>query len=161
MPLKFWYMLVDFKVASYYYQFYSVLAARQKRAVSAICLIASSSCVVTWCSSGKYGLLWATLIVIAQLIAVIQPVFPYEKRYHAACYIYEDVNRLCTEAESRFFSFTTATSDDEISCLIQSFRNAYDQIENRFASADTFPEKHRLHRRAEKNADIYFRRFQP
>lgn len=97
------------------------------------------------------------LIISCQLISLFQPLFPYEKQYHAACYIYEDVNQLCSEIEAYWRTIGAETSDEEINRQIILFSDKQDKIENRFATADLFPQKQRMYAKAVKNADNYFR----
>jgi hypothetical protein len=154
-------MLVDFCIATYYYQFYSVRAKRRKYAVNAACILSSSAFVVSWYQSSKYHLLWALLIVSCQIISSLQPLFPYEKQYNAACYIYQDVNRLMLDAEFVWLDFMIDTpADSDVKQHILDFRNRYSQIEDRFAKPGMFPVNKRLHNEAQKNAEIYLRRYQ-
>ncbi len=157
---SFWRIFFDVKVASYYYQFYSVRSRRLKTVVSIICTLASSASIVSWYQSGRLHTLWAILIFLSQLAAVLQPFFPYEKQYHAACYIYEDLTELATDAERVWYSLTPDTSPEKINNHIQHFHEEMNRIESRFATADTFPQNMRLYKQAEENATIYFRRFE-
>jgi hypothetical protein len=97
------------------------------------------------------------LILTCQLVALFQPLFPYEKQYHAACYIYEDVNQLCSEMEAYWRTIGDDTSDEDINQQIILFSNKQDKIENRFATADLFPQRKYIHSKAAKNANNYFR----
>lgn len=159
MSQKYWDMFYDFKVATYYYQFYSVRSRRLKAIISVLCTLSSSAFVVSWYQTGKLHLLWATLILISQIISVIQPCFPYEKQYHAACYIHQDVDQLVTKVENTWSLFTQDTDSKEIHSYMQGYQEEYAKIETRFAQADLFPYNMRILKKAEETATTYFRRF--
>lgn len=75
MEETFWKMLVDYKIAEYYYKFYAEWAEKWRIIVSCICALASAACVVTWYQTSEYKLFLGAAIVIAQLISVCQPFF--------------------------------------------------------------------------------------
>ena len=154
---RFWDKFYDAKVSSYYFQFYAISARRKKTIVSAICLLATSAFLLQMSQNTTNHLVWIVLVISSQLVALFQPLFPYEKQYHAACYIYEDVNQLCSEMEAYWRTIGAETSDEEINQKIILFSDKQDKIENRFATADLFPQSQRMHAKAVKNADYYFR----
>lgn len=157
MYQRFWDKFYDAKVSSYYFQFYAISARRKKTIVSAICLLATSALLYQMAQNSKKQWVWIALILICQLVALFQPLLPFEKQYHAACYIYEDVNQLCSEMEAYWRTIGDETSDEEINQKIILFSEKQDKIENRFATADLFPQSQRMHAKAVKNADYYFR----
>lgn len=152
-------MFFDIKYAQIYYQLYSVRTAWWRRIVSGACMIASSASLVSWVQNSDYQSLCVIFILASQVIVTLQPVFPYTMRNQAACYIHEDLTKLLREIESTWRTFSQETTDKEISEYIDRFQREYDAIENRFAKADTFPVRKRLHKKAEKEANIYFGRF--
>ena len=114
MYQRFWDKFYDAKVSSYYFQFYAISARRKKTIVSAICLLATSALLYQMAQNSKKQWVWIALILICQLVALFQPLLPFEKQYHAACYIYEDVNQLCSEMEAYWRTIGDETSDEEI-----------------------------------------------
>ena len=159
MYQSFWNKFYDTKLASYYYQFYALRARRGRTIVSALCLLASSVFLYQMTQSASFHMVWVIIVFICQLISIIQPLFPFEKQYHSACYIYQDVNQLCDSIEAYWRTVSDSTTDDELNQEIISISDQYDRIESRFATADLFPQRKRLFRRAKENTDQYFRRF--
>ena len=157
MYQRFWDKFFDAKVASYYFQFYALSARRKKSFVSAVCLLATSALLYQMAQNSINQWVWIVLILTCQLVALFQPLFPYEKQYHAACYIYEDINQLCSEMEAYWRTIGDDTSDEDINQQIVLFSNKQDKIENRFATAELFPQRQYIHSKAIKNADNYFR----
>ncbi|MBQ7524741.1 MAG: hypothetical protein IJT08_03995 [Alphaproteobacteria bacterium] len=159
MYQSFWNTFYDLKLASYYFQFYALKARRLKATVSAICILASSAFLLQMAQSSSFQPVWVVVVFVCQLVSVLQPIFPYEKQYHAACYIYEDVNQLCAEIEAYWRTISIDTSDEDLNKQIVWFSGKYDTIEDRFATADMFPQRKKIYEKAKKNTDIYFRRF--
>ncbi len=159
MYKKYWDMMEDFKIAEYYYQFYSISAKRRKKVVSFICTIASAAFIYSWYSGGKAPLLWAILIFAAQVVSVLQPLFPYEAQYHAACYICQDITLLLVDVEADWNMFTEETPDSEYIERIKKYQKTYIDIENRFASSGTFPACKCIHNKAQASAKTYLKRY--
>lgn len=157
MYQRFWNKFYDAKVASYYFQFYAISARRRKKLVSAVCLLATSALLLQMSQNTTNHVVWIVLIISCQLVSLFQPLFPFEKQYHAACYIYEDVNQLCSEMEAYWRTIGEETSDEEINQQIIRFSEKQEKIENRFATADLFPQRKCIHAKAVKNADNYFK----
>lgn len=157
---NYWKIFYDLDVAVYYYQYYSIKASRQKRRISCICALASSAFAVSWLKFPTWHFFWAALVFISQLISVLQPFFPYEKQYHAACYIHQDLSQLFSEAEHIWRSIPENIDRHKIEDYTYSLKKKWDEIETRFASSDTFPPDNKLHNRAEESAETYFRRFE-
>lgn len=159
MEEQFWKMLVDFKIAEYYYQFYAIYAKRKKTAWSIVYALSSAGFVVGWFYTGSYHLLWGALIVLAQVLSVLQPFMPYDKQLRAACYIHQDMVPLNNRIGLTWLRINDGTKEKRISNWIQEFQDEYQRIEMRFANPNTFPQKLRLHKKAEENTHIYLRRY--
>lgn len=159
MQKKYWDMFWDFKIAEYYYQFYAIRSSRQKGALSIFCAVGSATFVISWYQSGVAPLLWASLILAAQIISVAQPYLPFDKRLIAANYIHSDVSWMVLDIENTWNTFDAETPDEVFSEKISAFRAEYQRIEDRFAEANTVPQNLRLHRKAQSFTEVYFRRF--
>ena len=160
MYQSFWNKFYDFKLASYYYQLYALRARRERSIVSALCMLASSALLAQMTQSASFRFGWVVIVFLCQLVSVLQPIFPFEKQYYAACNIYQDVNQLCDKIEAYWRTVSDNTTDEELNQKIISFSEQYDKVETRFATADLFPYKKRLFLRAKDSTDTYFRRFE-
>ena len=89
----------------------------------------------------------------------MQPYLPFEKRLTAACYICSDLIHLNLEIELEWDNFSNDSSDEEYKDKTTYFRTEYARIEERFADSATFPKNKRIFKEAQKDAQIYFRRF--
>ena len=153
---EFWKTYYELKADSCYFHLYAIRTKRIKIFVSAICLLSSSSFLLSWYYSDSNSLLWSILLFASQLIAVLQPLFPYDLQNRAACYIFEDLEELLLEVEQTRRRFLSGVSDEELSECISRFEGRYNTIVMRFAKPDTFPQKSRLMKKAEKEANLYF-----
>ena len=159
MYQSFWDKFYDTKLASYYFQFYAQTAKNWMTGIYGICILASSALLYNMAQSKSFQPIWAAIVFLCQLVSTLQPLFPFDKQYHAACYIYEDVNQLASEMEVYWRTISEETSDEELNSKISFFSEKYDRIEYRFASADLFPQREKLLNRARMNTNKYFRRF--
>lgn len=156
---QFWEMLVDFKIAEYYYQAYALYASRRKMCLSIVYALSSVGFVVGWFYTGSCHLLWGALIVLAQVLSVLQPFMPYDKQLRAACYIHQDIVPLNNRIGLTWLSINDNTSEKRISNWVQEFQDEHQRIETRFATPNTFPQNRRLHKKAEENTLIYLERY--
>lgn len=159
MYQEFWNLFYDYTFSQFYYQLYFVQAERKRRAVSGICLVASSAFLVSWYQSGEHGLLWALLLFACQLVAVLQPIFSYSEQVFAAKCLYEDLTRLVRDMDEARADFSQETTEAEFFEQNKAFRRRFDEIELRFATPALFPESALLARKAKKKTENYFRRF--
>lgn len=149
-----WKLLVDIKIAEYYFLFYSQRASKKRTIVSGLCALASASFVYTWYQTGILPLLWSILICLAQVVSILQPYFPYEKQLTAARYLHVDLSVLSFEIENIWYC-SSKLNEDEMYNYFVKFREAQMKIENRFSTPDTFSLNKRIHSKAEQNAKIY------
>lgn len=102
--------------------------------------------------------MWSVLLFSSQLVAVLQPLFPYDAQNRAACYIFEDLEALLDEIQLQTLSFSPSTTDEDLLRLIKFSRAHYAKILSRFSKPDTFPHNEQLMKAAEEEANLYFRR---
>ena len=159
LPQKYWNMFFEFKVAEYYYQLYSLHAKKQRDFLSGLTTIGSAAFILSWYQTEVFPLLWGSLILVAQILTALQPYLPFEKRLTAACYICSDLIHLNLEIELEWDNFSNDSSDEEYKDKTTYFRTEYARIEERFADSETFPKNKRIFKEAQKDDQIYFRRF--
>lgn len=156
MSDKFWYMIVDFKIAERYYYYYICDSKRWNNIVTGICLLTSAASIATWYIWKQVPALWAILIAGAQIVSVLKPLFPFSERLSAGRYIYQDVKKLVIEAESMWGSDGSDITDNKFRQYLSSFEKRYSDTEDRFSTPDLFPKKKALHDKAQQDAIKYF-----
>lgn len=160
MREKYWNMLFQFKLSENYFFRYYTSSLRKKNFISGICLLASASFVTTWAVSGVLPLLWAALIVIAQLLSVLQPLLPFDQRVINAEYLFKEISKLTIEAETTWLAFDNETTDKTYLKHYAEYTGRYLNIELDY-SAHIFPPNNRIHKSAETWANAYLDTFLP
>ena len=161
MKDKYWKEFYDIRKTAYYYQLYAVSSSRWNTFISAGCAIASTVFVGSVFFSQNAPIAWAIITLVLQVILAIQPQLPFFQRKQSAHYIFQDMNKLAYKAEHTWDDVSTEKmTDEEIDSKIREFRAEKDAIEERFANCDTFPDNAIIEKKAEKRANIYFRRFE-
>lgn len=155
MSDKLWPLLVDFKIAERYYWYYIGDSKGRDDLISGICLLTSTASVSAWYIWKQFPLLWAVLIGLAQIISALKPLFPFYSRFMSARYIYQDISKLCIEAEHIWTTVNPGESAT-LEKYVTDFKRQYAEIESRFSTPDLFPIKTKLHTKAEKDANTYF-----
>ena len=135
-----------------YFDQYAVSSSRWNLIISSVCLLASSSTVVLLLSSTGPAEIWGIILFLAQLVTVIRPAFPFEKRMIAANYIAKELHLLETEMKNHILDFTEDTPDEIFMELIKDARKRNEEIQFRFADSDTFPRKERFMEKAQNEA---------
>ena len=153
---KYWNMYVDCKIAEYYYSRYSLVSKRWDTGISAFCLIASASSISAWYIWKQCPMIWAVIIGISQIVSICKSLFPFSHRVAAAEYILQDLGPLVREIDTTWGFDGCGISDSEFGRLIQKYESRRDDIENRFAPSNLFPENQRIHKRAQESAAKYF-----
>ena len=153
---KYWSMYIDQKIAEYYYSHYCVRSKKYDIVISAICLLASASCIYTWYIWKQHPLIWAFFIGASQIIMVLKPLFPYGKRVSSSKYLLQDLGALLRDVDNTWGFDGSGISDDKFRRAICEYEKRYDEIENRFAPQDLFPQNNSIHEQAQKDAKKYF-----
>lgn len=158
MYKTYWREFVDALVAEQYYLLYIHHSKRRLMVINAICLIMSFTGVATWVSNIFDPRISSLIILVSQIISVLQPLYPYADRVHAANCILDELRPLTLEAEQiiQGYLFDLKKECDLFDELV-SFQNRFSSIQPKFASSDLFPPKKGLHKRAEKATTQYLR----
>lgn len=148
----YWSVYFDVVADANYYNLYAVKSKWSQSILSAVCLIASCSSVALWFSSIGLSSVWAIILLISQLVMIMHPVFPFEKRIVAANYITKELRELALEMENQILEFDATTNDKTYTELIREAREKNTAIQFRFADADTFPKSAKLMKKASEEA---------
>ena len=149
---QYWQTYFDVTADACYYDHYAVHARRRNGFISAICFVATSSSVALLLTSTGPKSLWSILFVIAQIVMIIRPVFPFEKQQIAANYIAKELHGLEMELKNWILDITDETTDEDYVKQIKYAREKNDEIQFRFANAETFPKNKKLMKIAEDEA---------
>jgi hypothetical protein len=79
MRNKIWSALVNAKYKGYVIGLLTDLFQKRDRAMNIFLALTSSGSIAAWAIWDKYGMIWALIIAISQVVTVLKPYFPYYK----------------------------------------------------------------------------------
>lgn len=150
-------VMTDIKIAEYYFLFYAVRSKHIRTAILILCALSTSVCLYNLLQYQRFTVILAAVIFIAQIIALIQPFLPYDKRLVAASYIHRDIAQLTLQMELTLMDCTYGKSPENLLDILKGFMTSNESIQAHYASADMFPYNRRLFQMAEKNAGQYMK----
>ncbi len=157
MRKRLWAQIVDVKIAERYYWHYVSVSKRWDKVISAITLFVSASSISAWYIWSKLPGVWAVLIGAAQLVSTFQPLFSFAKRASAATYVQQDLQKLLADMEKAWAEYERGLFEEAALELWYGFETKRREIEDRFAPPELFPQNMRIHDKAQKEAQTYFK----
>lgn len=152
----YWKCFVDIKVAEEYYFLYVHHSKRRSDLINGFCVVMSLTGVVTLVCDYLPTLVASLIILIAQIISVLQPLYPFGNRLYASSRIYKEISSLSANAERTIFQYRYGNFTDEmLPPALTELQNEFSTLEKRFADPELFPRKKRLHKKAEQNVMTY------
>lgn len=156
MPEKYWRQLIDLKIAEEYFFLYIHHSRRRVVALNAICLAVSCSGVVAWFTNYFSPLLSSSIVLLAQIVSILQPLYPYSDRLYASELIYEEYKHQALIAEQTFNHFLFGQLDETgLSVELDQLQLNTCGIEERFCGPKTFAQNKRLHNVAQQHVEQY------
>ena len=103
--------------------------------------------------------LWACITLAAQVLQILKPLFPFDKRANALTYIVQDMQALFDEIEDYWHIVNSekTPSAEDIQRTITEFKRRDRAIKDRFAPDIDFPPNKRASRFALKENQKYFK----
>jgi hypothetical protein len=136
--------------AKYYFQFYKTNAALIDRIISIIIAVISSASVASWLIWQRWTFVWAAIIALSNLLTILKPYLPYEKRVSAVNYMLPELKIIINDVEHYYNIIVTENvSDSDINNHIKTFRQKYTELENKFIDIAIFPDNPHIAAQAE------------
>lgn len=155
---RYWYIFLDIKIAEEYYFQYIHHSKHRIFALNSLAILIACSGVVAWITEYLSPLSASIVLLVAQIISVLQPLYPYGDRAYAATCIYNQIRRLALTAEQTINRVHFGSMDEsDLPAAMESLQTSYSSIEENLASPGLFPRKKRLHKSAETSALQYLR----
>lgn len=152
-----WEKFVDLKIAEEYFLLYMHHSSLAVTIINAICLLMSCSGIAVWISDNLSPLPSSLIILSAQVICILQPLYPFSKRLYAARCIYNEYSSQSLKAEQMINQYLFGSlKENKLSAFVNQLQIDVSEIEGKFSSPDLFPRKMRLHKKAQKSASLYF-----
>lgn len=153
---KYWKMYTALKHKECYFKVLQSNARCYNMLVTVICLIASASSIAAWAIWSKYPLVWGGFIGAAQIIQVLQPVYPFTKQMTALKFLSPCLSKLLIEIDYDWDRVNRGLSDEETSVLVKNYYAKYQELLDQFIGDTYIPESKRYEERARINCQTYF-----
>lgn len=135
---RYWAMFCDLKYKERYYWHYQIRARRINGLINGICLLTTSASVANWFIWQHIPIVWSLLIISAQAIQVLKPLFPFSKQIDSLKFLIPAIDKLIIDVD---YSWNQTHQQDEkqISKLIKKYESQYIDLNNQFINEVYFP----------------------
>lgn len=155
---RFWKQLYQLKHDIEYLGLYNEDSALKERRLNAVLAILSSGSLAFWVVIGEIEILWAGIIVAAQLVHAIKPHLPYQQRIEHTTEQVTDIQGLFLYAEKKWYEVSEGKlEDEEIHHLTIDLRERRDRFERNHFKANPLPENKEHRRNAAERTETYFK----
>lgn len=129
-----------------------------KTIIDVFIAFASSASIASWILWEKYAFLWSGIVVASQVINVIRPYLPFEKRYNICDPFILEVTLLYDSIENDWRNLNIKNyTDEKIVKLLNHQKNKYTSLENKYLSKYQLPNKIKYINEARKKTDEYLK----
>lgn len=153
-----WNQIQSIKTAERYYWHYTISSRRWDNLISGICMFTSAASIATWYVWQEFPLIWAVTLGVSQVVSVLRPLFPFQKRRSAGNYIVSEISKLYFDAEDLWYRlayYDDSSSDEEIREAAMSLMRRQSDIEMRYSNIDDFPVSKRIQRKAIEDVKVF------
>lgn len=152
----YWQNFVNLKVAQEYYFLYVHHSRQRSNLINGFCMVMSFTGVVTLVNNYLPTLAASLIVLIAQIISILQPLYPFGNRLYASNRIYKGISGLTVKAERTINEYLHGDCTEEmLSSSLTELQAEFPRIEEGFADPELFPHNRRLHKKAEQNVTTY------
>lgn len=143
-----------------YLRAYSIFTRRISNVYSGFLMLISAGGIVTLSCWAKYPVIWALIVVVAQILQVLKPLMQAPRQRAALKYIIQDTNvvfdEICTYWDTVGSYDPPLESDLQIASRIEGFKMQIRNSKNRFAADLDFPFNKRLDKVAKTENSKFF-----
>jgi len=154
---RYWNHLVQQKFDELYVSRYLQRSEWWDTSVNAFLAITSATSVSAWALWKKYDLLWAGIVMLAQIVTVAKQFLPFRKRIaplRAAGYAYEEI---FLKAEAQWFEVSSGElSESEINDRLFEFKTDQAKAWKKIAGDISLPSSRRLRVACDRLTAEYF-----
>lgn len=151
-----WRLFVDTKIAEFYFLFYAHRSNLYVFLLNAICSAASFSGIIAWITNNIDPLPASCIILFAQILCALQPLYPFSKRLYAANCIHTAYGETALRAEQLFNRYIYGSlKEKDLPDLVEELQREMAAIEGKLSSPSDFPQNMRFHKRAQDSTLQY------
>lgn len=156
---RYWNQLKEFKTHVIYLHNYAAQSEWWDKAINIFLAITSSSSIAAWAIWQKYQLLWAAIIATSQVVTAIKPFLPYKQRLKAISDLNDKMQEISLKSEKEWFSVAEGElTEKQIHELNIQLRDQALEAEKKCLKSIVLPTNKKLLKKAEAEADLYFRK---
>ncbi len=159
MRTKFWNMYLQTKADYDYFSEYTRIARRWNNGISIFLAFTSTASIAAWSIWESVPLLWTALIVAAQVVSLLKPYLPFEKRISTAGYYLPELQSILNSIDHYFSDIDISErSDKDINDTILEYSNKLTVLENKYSLlVAIFPCNEKIMRKSEIRTEAFFK----
>ncbi len=158
MEGRFWTLLTQKKYEMFFYDEHLQKCIFIERCINIGTALMSAGSLSVWLINNDHPKIYATIIVISEMVRIIQPHLPYQDRIRE---LREALNRLDIiygDMENTFFSFIEDTTDDEINNKYVEYERKWLDCNERYFKNDSLPlDDEKINNKAKERRNAYFK----
>lgn len=139
----------------YYYDEYLRNSSRYEKILNIVTSVASSASIASWLLWQKYGVIWAVIVAISQIINIVKPYFRLSEHVCLLTLLQPELAKIVTEMGVEWDMFTKKTSDKIIFKAMGKAEKQFNELEARYIVPLHLSTKKKCQNLAEKYRDNY------
>ena len=159
MKDKYWDMYTQFIDEKFYYNLYRNSSAIWRTVIDIFVYVTSFGSIAAWLIWPKYPLIWATILIISQIINVVREFLPFSRRINALDFFMPELDSLINFVDHTWAEIDLIKLDDVT--IVESefnYRNQYLMLENKYLQNVTYLNSKKFRNKAVEERKAYFKR---
>lgn len=160
MQGRYWNYMQEKRCYIYYLDMYVECSYILDKYIRAICAVVSSAGIAAWTIWQQFSYVWALFIAASHVINAIKDILPYSKRLKYIAPFIKELKQLYNKIEYNWFKVSSGKmTEEEMNELLFNFENEIIEMENKHLAREALLNSKWLMKKAKKETDIYFQRF--
>ena len=137
---RYWQELYDLKVHTTYLEIYLLKTEKIDKIINAFLAVTSSASIAGWIIWKEYQFVWASIIVLSQLITAIKSFLPYSERIKSISKILKEMELLSIEYEEKWFYIAEGhMTEEEINQLRFKLKKSKSKMMRKYFTTSVLP----------------------
>jgi len=153
---RYWELITQVRFEVYYTDGYISRTHNWETWQNAITAIASSGSIAGWIIWKDWGIIWAGIIALSQVINALKPILPFTRRLKLLQEMYGEITRLSLEIEEDWFGISQGDFTER-----QINQKRFDRLKkkevlrDKYLGSHVLPLKEDIERKANELVDVY------
>lgn len=157
MQEKYWNYMVQIKAWIFYLDLYIDDSYKWENKINIFSAIASSSSIAAWTIWEQFSYIWGIIIAVSQALTAIKIYLPFNKRLKFLVPFIVELKILYNKIEHKWFEvYSGILTEEQINELLNSFKNDFINIENKYLKEGTLIENIKFKENADRKTKEYF-----